>query len=76
MKEQLQHADRIVMIRAYGGFKRRAKAEVRKVGDQYYAYFGRNKKPEKWIRTVLKHKIAKIVIRVDEQNIERQKKGI
>lgn len=76
MKDQLKHADRIVMIRAYGGFKRKAKAEVRKVGDQYCAFFGRNKKSEKWIKTVLKHKIAKIVIRVNEQNIKRQTKGI
>lgn len=72
----LRYAERIVMIRSYGGFKRKAKAEVRKVGGEYVAYFGRNKKPERWIRTVLKHKLAKIVIRVDEKNIERQKKGI
>lgn len=72
----LNNVSKIVMIRKYGGFNRKAKAKLKEEGGEIVAYFGRIKKPEKWVRNVLKSKFAKIVITVNDENIKNQTKEL
>ena len=68
----LKKVDKIIMIRRYGGFKRKSKAIIKTENGETVAYFGRVRKSEKWVRNVLKSNFAKIVITVNEQNIKKE----
>lgn len=60
----LENADKIIMIKSYGGFKKGARAKVTKKNNFYNAHFGQTVKTETWIRNALRKNKAKIMVTI------------
>lgn len=60
----LKNADKIIMIKNYGGFKKGARLTVKQENNFYKAELGEIVKTETWIKNALRKNKAKIMVTV------------
>ena len=65
MSEQLE---KIVMVKNYGGFKKGQRGQLKQDCNSTSVYFGQIKKTEKWLRIVLRKKLAKRLVKINENS--------
>lgn len=64
----MNNIDKIVMVKDYGGFKKGQRGHLKEDANSTSVYFGQIRKTEKWLRTVLRKKLAKRLIKPNENS--------